>query len=186
MVAVMEETNKMIEVEVEQVDRIQNDWNSEVLKTQLLELIEDYHWKFDSVKELEKRVFGFSLRVSYGVAEYGIDMVMPKGCSGKSAAELDAMELKEKRAYERLLQYKAEIDLIDYIPAVIQFESAKMHEMYEDMLVGKKLAEIANKLGQDRKTARSMRNRMLKTAIENDYVLKFLQEGFNKRVKSGK
>lgn len=71
------------------------------------QLIRDYNWVKKEIILLQRIVYGPPVpMIKWGVAQYGIESLMPKGSKGKSAAEMDQMDLREKRQIQRLETYQ--------------------------------------------------------------------------------
>ncbi|USK57808.1 hypothetical protein LIS82_26665 (plasmid) [Cytobacillus solani] len=63
---------------------------------QIETLLRDFYWMKKEVNRLQKYLYGRpSPMRSWGVAQYGLDVAMPKGISGKSQMELRSMDIRE-------------------------------------------------------------------------------------------
>lgn len=155
-----------------QVDRTQ-----QFLGT-LFGALADFTWKTNEVKRLEEKIYGTKQRVSYGVAQYGIEMVMPKGTSGKSLAEMNDMDVREKREIERYVKMKAEIDMLEYI-AVTDYvaSSEELSTIYDLALVGMSMREIGKHMCTDRRTVTKRIEDIFKVAMQTELVETWLIYG---------
>lgn len=121
---------------------------------QISQLIKDYRWMKNEINRLQRTIYGSTFPMkSWGVAQYGIDAVMPKGSKGKSFAEMDAMDVRERKQIERLEAYEKYIYAIETAVDVLADERQKI--IYDCLLDEMTYRQIA-----------------LHLAVSKDYVQK--------------
>lgn len=97
------------------------------------QLIKDYNWMKKEIARLQRIIYGSTIpMIKWGVAQYGIEAVMPKGSPGKSVAELNAMDLREKRQIERLETYQRYVYALE--SAVDIFKDERQKIIYDCLL----------------------------------------------------
>ena len=121
---------------------------------QVSQLIRDYRWMKNEVNRLQRTIYGsvFPMQ-SWGVAQYGIDAAMPKGSKGKSVAEMEAMDVREKKQMERLEAYERYVYALESAVDVLEDERQKI--IYDCLLDEMTYRQIA-----------------LHLAVSKDYVQK--------------
>ncbi|MBS4190537.1 helix-turn-helix domain-containing protein [Bacillus sp. FJAT-49705] len=134
-------------------------------------LIYDYHWLRKEVSRLEKIIFGFSVPIkSLGAAQYGIEAALPKGSPLKSAAELEALDLREKRLYKRLNLYRVKVFAIEKIAELYLVDDQELI-LIDCMMEGMSYRAIAAHLGVSREKVRSIKNEMIDHIYQNCHFL---------------
>ncbi|PID03616.1 hypothetical protein CSV67_02955 [Sporosarcina sp. P2] len=94
---------------------------------QITQLIRDYRWMKNEIGRLQRIIYGTTFPMkSWGVAQYGIDAAMPKGSKGKSIAEMDAMDLREKRQIQRLEDYQKYVYALESAVDILEDERQKI------------------------------------------------------------
>ena len=149
-------------------------------KKQIENLIYDYHWMRKEVDRLERIVYGSSIPMkSWGVAQYGIEATLPRGSRGKSKAELEAMDLREERAYKRLQSYEGKVyaveKLANYVQDVLKHDH--MLVIIDCMMDGMSYRSIAAHLGTNREKVRELKDKMLCHFCQNCHFLHELFKG---------
>lgn len=138
-----------------------------VAEDKVSQLIRDYRWMKNEIGRLQRIVYGNTFPMqSWGVAQYGIDAAMPKGSKGKSIAEMDAMDVREKKQIQRLKSYEKYIYALEM--AVDELEDERQKIIYDCLLdemtyrqialhlavskdyVQKQKADIVRQIGQSR------------------------------------
>lgn len=134
---------------------------------QIAQLIRDYRWMKNEINRLQRIIYGVSIPMkSWGVAQYGIEAAMPKGSKGKSRAEMDAMDLREKKQIQRLERYQAYVYALESAVDVLEDERQKiiydclldemtyrqiaLHLAVSKDYVQKQKADIVRQIGQSR------------------------------------
>lgn len=121
---------------------------------QISQLIRDYRWMKNEIGRLQRIIYGTTFpMMSWGVAQYGIEAVMPKGSKGKSFAEMDAMDLREKKQIQRLENYQKYVFALESAVDVLEDERQKI--IYDCLLDEMTYRQIA-----------------LHLAVSKDYVQK--------------
>ncbi|KOP70990.1 hypothetical protein AMS60_23320 [Bacillus sp. FJAT-21945] len=134
-------------------------------------LIYDYHWLRKEVCRLEKIVFGFSVPIkSIGVTQYGIEAAMPKGSLLKSEAELEALDIRERRLYKRLNMYRKKVFAIEKIAELDLVDDQELTLM-DCMMEGMSYRAIAAHLGLSREKVRTLKNEMIDHIHQNCHFL---------------
>lgn len=138
-------------------------------------LIRDYSWMAREVSRLEKslnRALGSS--ISWGVAQYGIEAAMPKGTSGKSQAELAAMDERETRIYNRIMKYKNKVIALEYASDSI---IGDIHKAVYDCLLFDQMSmrEISIQLGISRDKVKQTKEEVLSQLSQLDHFLQLLK-----------
>lgn len=150
--------------------------NIEKYKGDLIELISDAHWMFKEVARLEERIFGdIRMKISYGVAQYGIEMCMPKGSSGCSISESLELDRREERQLKRYYEMKAKIDMADYIAGLLG--NIELETIYDCLLTGMSLTEVGKHMEKDRKLIYNAREEVCDIAVKDELVVKFFEYG---------
>lgn len=118
------------------------------------QLIRDYRWMKNEINRLQRIVYGNTFPMkSWGVALYGIEAIMPKGSKGKSAAEMDAMDVREKKQIGRLEMYERYVYALEV--AIDELEDERQKIIYDCLLDEMTYRQIA-----------------LHLAVSKDYVQK--------------
>lgn len=139
-------------------------------------LIYDYHWLRKEVSRLEKIIFGFSVPIkSIGVTQYGIEAAMPKGSLLKSEAELEALDVRERRLYKRLNMYRKKVFAVEKIAELYLVDDQELTLM-DCMMEGMSYRAIAAHLGLSREKVRALKNEMINHIHQNCHFLHELKE----------
>ena len=129
-------------------------------KRQIESIIYEYHWRHKELERIHHILFGISFSQSVGIAQYGIDAVMPKGnTSLKSHAEMDAMDYRERRQYERYLKYRNIVQFVESIEKYIKCDIQLV--IYDCMLEGMSYRSIAAHLGMSTGKLHELKESML-------------------------
>lgn len=158
------------------IERVQD--RTEEFLGRMMGALADFTWKTNEVKRLERKIYGTGQKVSYGVAQYGIEMVMPKGTSGKSLSEMDDMDEREKREIERYVKMKAEIDMLDRI-AIMDCVSndIQLATIYDLALAGMSVRGIAKHMCSDRATVTKQIEGAFIAAMQDEVIETWLIYG---------
>jgi DNA-directed RNA polymerase specialized sigma24 family protein len=142
---------------------------------QVENLIYEYHWRRREVDRLENILFGSSIPMkSWGVAQYGIEAAMPKGSSGRSLLEIESMDLREQRLFNRLESFRDKVYAVEMIAGKVNEEQQLI--IIDCMMEGMSYRAIAAHLGVSREKVRIEKNKMLSQICQNCH---FLQDYLN-------
>src|SRR5690606_22853382 len=91
------------------------------------QMIKDYRWLKKEVNRLQHILYGYHVSMqNWGVAQYGIEAIMPRGSKGKSVSELKNVESLEEKRVKRLKRYEAEVFLLETLSDSLQTEMQKV------------------------------------------------------------
>lgn len=176
---------KTIELEVKNtrvntLEMMREQATKEALQGKLLQLIEDFKWKENEIERLQTLVYGksFPIRISYGVAQYGIEAAMPKGSSGLSAVEEAAAEKDEKRRVNKIKTYQHDqqmVERIALIPGVVDIPLRAT--VIDCMICGMDMAAIGRHLNKDRKVISAIRDKIIEVAAQDEMLETYLIYG---------
>ncbi|ASV67589.1 sigma-70 family RNA polymerase sigma factor [Cytobacillus sp. FSL W7-1323] len=137
-------------------------------------LLKDYHWMKKEVERLEKVLFGYSTPMkSWGVAQYGIEATLPKGSSGKSQAELNNMDLREERLYNRLERLREKVYVIEFAAELLEDERDKV--IYDCILDGMSFREISYHLCISRNQVKKAKETILNHLSQKSHFVHLLK-----------
>lgn len=137
------------------------------------QLIRDYRWMKNEVARLQTLIYGYHPPMSsWGVAQYGIDAAMPKGSSIRSAAEMEAMDLRDKRQWDRLKKYEAYIYAVEKAPDFLAGEKNKI--VFDCMLEGMSYRKIGTHLEMSRDKVRDVKDDIISQLCQNDHFRQLL------------
>lgn len=106
------------------------------------EWVRDYNWMKKEIVRLQKVIRGGTVPMkAWGVAQYGIEAVMPKGSSGKSSLELEQMDIREEKQIRRLEKYESIVYALETAFDVLQDERQKI--IYDCLLEEMTYRQIA-------------------------------------------
>ncbi|GAA0415153.1 hypothetical protein GCM10008934_02570 [Virgibacillus salarius] len=113
----------------------------------------------DRLHDILWGVKGISIK-SVGVAQYGIEAAMPKpNVNIKSPKEIDEMDARETRLYNRWKEYKEKVLTIEIM---VDYLEDEQHQIILDcMMEGMSYRSIADHLGINRNKIRAMKEDML-------------------------
>jgi DNA-directed RNA polymerase specialized sigma24 family protein len=136
-------------------------------------LIKDYHWMIKEVDRLERSLYSSrGQERSWGVAQYGIEASLPKGSSGISLIEVEALDNKEERIRKRIKKYEVKIKAIE---AAVEMIEGDMHiAVYDCMLEGMSYRAIAEHLGISRDKVRQIKNEIINQLSQNNQIRQLL------------
>lgn len=137
------------------------------------QLIRDYRWMKNEVSRLQEIIHGCQVPMgSWGVAQYGIDAAMPKGSSIRSAREMEAMDLRDKRQLERLKKYESYVYAIEKAPDFLDGEKNKI--VFDCMLDGMSYRKIGNHLEMSRDRVREVKDDIIGQLCQNGHFRQLL------------
>lgn len=137
------------------------------------QLIRDYRWMKNEVHRLQKVIYGHHVPMkSWGVAQYGIEAAMPKGSSIRSQEEMKAMDLRDKRQWERLQKYEAHVYAIEKAPDFLEGEKNKI--VFDCMLEGMSYRSIGNHLEMSRDKVREVKDDIIGQLCQNGHFRQLL------------
>ena len=138
------------------------------------QLIRDYRWMKNEVFRLQTIIYGHQVPMgSWGVAQYGIDAAMPKGSSIRSVEEMDAMDLRDKRQWDRLKKYESYIYAIEKAPDFLAGEKNKI--VFDCMLDGMSYRKIGNHLEISRDKVREVKDDIISQLCQNGHFRQLLK-----------
>lgn len=156
-------------------EAIKNDYKQE-MEFIITQMIKDYRWMSQEVERLQSLIYGWSSPMhSWGVAQYGIEAVMPKGSKGKSVAELMKAETLEEKRRKRLQRYEVEIFLLETLADIFETESQKV--IYDSILEGETYREIGMRLGVSKDYVQKQKREIIRQLKENEQMETFLLYG---------
>ncbi|PPA70501.1 hypothetical protein C4B60_10690 [Jeotgalibacillus proteolyticus] len=113
---------------------------------------------------------------SWGVAQYGLEAAMPKGQSIRSAAEMDAMDARDLRLYNRFQKFDEHVNAVESIANFVEKTFDDRYAVILDcMMEGMSYRSIAMHLGVNRNTIGEMKNKMLNEVCQKCHFLQELQ-----------
>ncbi|MEZ2716978.1 hypothetical protein C2I17_20275 [Niallia circulans] len=112
------------------------------MEINITELIRDYRMMKREIERLQRIIYGKSVPMrSWGVAQYGVEAILPHGSSGKSQAELRDMDNREQKQIMRLQEYQRKVFAIESAGDFLDKEILKI--VYDCMLSGMTRQQIA-------------------------------------------
>ncbi len=137
-------------------------------------MIRDYNWMRKEITRLQRIIYGSPIpMVKWGVAQYGIEAVMPKGSKGKSHAEMDAMDLREKRQIERLESYQRYVYALETAVDVLEEERQKI--IYDCLLDEMTYRQIAMHLNMSKDFVQKQKNEIVRQIRQSRQITAILQ-----------
>ncbi|MGG4039910.1 sigma-70 family RNA polymerase sigma factor [Heyndrickxia ginsengihumi] len=144
-----------------------------MIEEKISRLIKDYCWMKKEVRRLQKILYGCSTPMkSWGVSQYGIDMIMPKGSSGKSQAELKDMDIREERLYKRLRKYEQIVFALEIAGEFLNSEIESV--VYDCLLEGMSYRAIAYHLGMSRSQVKKAKDDILSQLCQKSQFVQLL------------
>jgi|SRR5690625_2421215 len=142
---------------------------------QIENLIYQYHWRKKELDRLSNILWGLSNNFkSVGVAQGGIESTLPKpNTSLKSYAEMDDMDARERRNYERYIEYEEKVDAVESMIDCLEDEQHKI--ILDCMMEGMSYRSIADHLSVNRNKIREMKEEMLCQICQKCHLLQGLQ-----------
>ncbi|MGJ9460301.1 sigma-70 family RNA polymerase sigma factor [Oceanobacillus sp. CF4.6] len=128
---------------------------------QVEDLIYQYHWRKKELDRLHSILWGTRAHTkSIGVAQYGVEATLPKPNTNlKSYAEMDDMDAREKRLYNRWKEYKEKVQGIELLDYFLEDEYQLI--ILDCMMEGMSYRSIADHLSMNRNKVRDMKEDML-------------------------
>lgn len=140
--------------------------------------LNDFCWMSNEVERLQDELFSYRLKVSYGVAQYGIEMTLPNGSSGKSKYEMAELETREAERVKRFWKMKNQIDMVEHIALIEEIRTNyELATIYELLLSGSSQTLISDHMKQDRRTIKRKIDEIYYIAIQNETIETFLLYG---------
>lgn len=128
-------------------------------KNQLQSLIYKYHWQSKEVVRLRHMLFGIDIKEGSLTQQYGLEATLPKPNTNiKSKYEMDELDARERRQYERYLNFKRNTDFVESLLN----EARNDQEMIilDCMMEGMSYRSIADHLGVSRYKIGEMKDDM--------------------------
>lgn len=158
------------------VERVQD--RTQEFLGRMMGALADYKWKKNEIVRLEEKLFGTGQKVSFGVAQYGIEMAMPKGSSGKSITEMKDLDRLEKRKINNFMEMKAEVEVVKSIEGIdYVMDNVYLATIYDLALEGKSMREIGKRVCMDRRTVTKHIEDIFKVAMQTELVETWLIYG---------
>ncbi|WP_392454824.1 sigma-70 family RNA polymerase sigma factor [Chryseomicrobium aureum] len=140
------------------------------------QMIKDYGWMQSEIFRLQNRIYGGSLPMStWGVAQYGIEAVMPKGSKGKSIDELKNLDSLENKRLARLNRYEAEVYILESLAD--SFQSEFQNIVYDCLLDRQTHRQIAAQLMTSKAQVQKCKKEILEQMIQSELIETFLLFG---------
>lgn len=140
------------------------------------QMIKDYGWMQSEIIRLQNRIYGGSLPMStWGVAQYGIEAVMPKGSNGKSMAELKNMDTLERKRLARLNRYETEVYILESLAD--SFDTEFQNIVYDCLLDRQTHRQIAAQLMTSKAQIQKCKKEILEQMLLNELMETFLLFG---------
>lgn len=142
---------------------------------QISQLIKDYRWMKNEINRLQRIVYGSTSPMkSWGVAQYGIDAAMPKGSKGKSFAEMDAMDVREKKQIERLEAYERNVYALEMAVDALSDERQKI--IYDCLLDEMTYRQIALHLAVSKDYVQKQKNDIVRQIRQSRQITSILTQ----------
>jgi hypothetical protein len=131
-------------------------------KKQIEDLIYQYHWRKKEMDRLSNILWGSNRSYkSVGVAQGGIESTLPKPNTNlKSIPEMDEMDARELRIYDRWTEYQVKVYAIEIMIDYLEDEQHKI--ILDCMMEGMSYRSIAAHLSVSRTKIGEMKNEMLR------------------------
>jgi len=128
---------------------------------QLEDLIYQYHWRKKELDRISNILWGSNRNnKSVGVAQYGVEATLPKPNTNlKSVPEMDDMDARDKRLYDRWTIYQAKVYAIEMM--IDQLDDEQHQIILDCMMEGMSYRSIADHLNISRTKLGEMKNNML-------------------------
>ncbi|MEK5038990.1 sigma factor-like helix-turn-helix DNA-binding protein [Sporosarcina sp. FSL K6-3457] len=140
----------------------------------IAQLIKDYRWMKNEINRLQSIIWGGSTPMrSWGVALYGIEAAMPRGSKGKSYAELDAMDIREKNQLDRLEKYERNVYALEKALDILEDERQKI--IYDCLLDDMTHRQIAEHLSMSKDYVRHQKNDIISQISQSSQITAILQ-----------
>lgn len=132
-------------------------------------LVGNYRFWKKEIERLERVLFGFSVSMgSWGVAQYGLDVAMPKGSSIRSAKELEKMDVREKSQLMRLERIRSYVYALEKALDLIEDEQLKT--IYDCLLEGMTHRQIATHLSASKDYVRYKKQEVFSQISQNSQI----------------
>lgn len=139
-------------------------------KKQVEDLIYQYHWRKKELDRISNILWGSNRHSkSVGVAQYGIEATLPKPNTNlKSMAEMDDMDARDKRQYDRWVEFQSKVASIEMM---IDYLEDEQHQIILDcMMEGMSYRSIADHLNVSRTKLGEMKNAMLSQICQKSQI----------------
>lgn len=137
-------------------------------------LIRDYNWMKKEIARLQRIIYGTPIPMNnWGVAQYGIEATLPKGSPGKSKAELEAMDLRERRQIERLERYQRYVYALEKAGDILKDERQKI--IYDCLLDEMTYRQIALHLNVSKDFVHRQKVEIVRQMRQNRQITAILQ-----------
>lgn len=132
-------------------------------------MIGEYRFWKKEMDRLDSILWGsyYSGRSSL-VAQYGIDAVMPKGSSIRSAREMDQMDARERIQYKRYWKLHSYVRALEQVYDILEDE--RLITIYDFLLDGMTYRQIAEHLNTSKDFVRIKRNQIISQISQNSQI----------------
>jgi len=139
---------------------------------QLEDLIYQYHWRKKELDRISNILWGSNRKnKSVGVTQYGIEATLPKPNTNlKSIPEMDDMDARDKRLYDRWTGYQAKVYAIEMATDYLEDEQQQI--ILDCMMEGMSYRSIASHLNVNRNKIRDMKENMLSQLCQKCHLFK--------------
>ncbi len=143
---------------------------TEITTEAINDMIRDYRWMKVEIKRLQNILFGESIPMrNWGVAKYGDEAAMPGGSSIKSRAELEQMDIREEKQYERLIRLERRVYALEYVFQILESELYKT--IYDLLLDGMTYRYISTHLALSKDYVQSVKKDIVVQIRQNRQIL---------------
>jgi len=139
---------------------------------QLEDLIYQYHWRKKELDRISNILWGSNRNnKSVGVAQYGVEATLPKPNTNlKSVPEMDDMDTRDKRLYDRWTGYQTKVYAIEVSTDYLEDEQQQI--ILDCMMEGMSYRSIASHLNVNRNKIRDMKENMLSQLCQKCHLFK--------------
>lgn len=140
------------------------------------QMIKDYGWMQSEINRLQGRIYGAAIPMStWGVAQYGIEAVMPKGSKGKSLSEIKNMDTLESKRLARLNRYETEVYILESLAD--SFETEFQNIVYDCLLDRQTHRQIAAQLMTSKAQVQKCKKEIIEQLLKSELMETFLLFG---------
>lgn len=148
------------------------------LKAEFYRMMKEYNFmKRESERLQHLMTVGIASAGARLVASYGDEAGMPSAHNNVkfSAKELDTMNRRDRRRFERLCRIDNEIEVLEYVFDILTDKI--LASIYDMSLDGDPLRVIADHQEVSKDKAKEMKDRVVEIAVSNERIQTFLIDG---------
>lgn len=147
------------------------------LKIEFYRMMKEYNFMKREVNRLQNLMFAMPSTSARLVASYGEDASMPytRNNVKMSVKELDALNRRDRRRYERLERLRNEIEVLEYVFDILKDDI--LASVYDMSLDGDSLRVIADHQEVSKDKAKELKDNVVEIAISNERIQTFLLDG---------